>query len=97
MGDVCLGSPVACQRLKIAQTALPLFASESRLMLITPHPDDEALACALFCSAPSVPMPPFVSFMPYASFEVTAFRKTAAADDRNAFCFGSRSDGNDPV
>jgi GlcNAc-PI de-N-acetylase len=47
MGDVCLGSPVACQRLKIAQTALPLFASESRLMLITPHPDDEALACGI--------------------------------------------------
>jgi hypothetical protein len=33
----------------------------------------------------------------YASFEVTAFRKTAAADNGNAFCFGSRSDGNDPL
>lgn len=25
----------------------PLFTSESRLMLITPHPDDEALACGI--------------------------------------------------
>lgn len=25
----------------------PQFTSESRLMLITPHPDDEALACGI--------------------------------------------------
>src|SRR3984893_3165663 len=38
----------ACSSVKgIAPMATPEFVSASRLMLVAPHPDDEALACSI--------------------------------------------------